>query len=174
VIDLEAPVAGVNITPATAEVIIADPTVMKFVANVDETDVGQVSLGQKVIISLDAYPDEEIEGQISKIAFSAVSTTGGGTAFPVEIVLPANLDQKFKVGMNGDTEILVKSRAEILTVPSRAITQRNGDSFVQVIENRKVKEVEVKLGIENDTKTQVLEGLKEGQIVITGEKKKKS
>jgi RND family efflux transporter MFP subunit len=172
VVDIEEPVAGVNITPATAEFIIADPSEMKFVANIDETDIGLVRLGQKVTLVLDAY-EEEFEGEITKIAFSAVATSGGGTAFPIEIKLPENLNQKFKVGMNGDAEILVNSKADTLTVPSRAIKEEAGAAFVQVIEGREVRQVEVKTGLENDSKTEITEGLEDGQDVIISEKKKK-
>lgn len=169
---IESPVAGVNITPATAEFIIADPSAMKFVADVDESDIAAVRIGQEVIISLDSYLEEEFEGQVSRIAFASITTSGGGTAFPVEIPLATNVDQRFKVGMNGDAEIIIESRPETLTVPLEAIKRKEGQEYVQVIEGRKIKEVEVKTGVSSDTKIEILEGLSEGQVVITGEKKK--
>lgn len=172
VTEIESPIAGINITPATANFTIANPSEMKFVANVDESDIGEVRIGQKVIIALDAYPDEEFEGEAGKIAFAAITTRGGGTAFPVDIFLPENIEQKFKVGMNGDTEIILTLREKVLAVPLEAIKRKNGKIYVQIIEERKIREVEVKTGIESETKVEILEGLVEGQIVITGEKKK--
>lgn len=171
VIDIESPVAGVNITPATARFTIADPSMMKFVANVDESDIGRVRIGQKVIISLDAYPEEEFEGEVSKIAFASITTRGGGTAFPVDITLPENIEQRFKVEMNGDVEIIIASGEEVLTVPNEAIKRKAGKTYAQIIEKKEVKEVEVEVGIENGTKTEILKGLSEGQIVITDKKK---
>lgn len=172
VTDIETPIAGVNITPATAEFIIADPSEMKFVANVDESDIGQVKIGQDVEIILDAYLDEVFDSTVKKISFSAVTTSGGGTAFPVEMTLPENLEQKFKVGMNGDVEIIISSAEEILTVPTEAVIEKNGKKFVKIIEGRDIIEVEVETGIESETRTQILKGLAEGQTIITGEKKK--
>jgi len=171
VVDIETPIAGINITPATAEFIIADPSEMKFVARVDESDIGQVEIGQDVEIVLDAYLEDVFEGLIQKISFSAVTTSGGGTAFEIEILLPENEEEKFKVGMNGDVEIIISSAEDILTVPVGAVIEKNGEQFVKAIEGRNIIEVEVKTGIESETKTQILEGLNEGQIIVTGEKK---
>jgi len=107
VIRVDTPNPGINITPA-ATFIVVDPASVFFSANVDEADIGRVIIGQKVKITLDAYPDEEFEGKVEKIAFVSTTTAGGGTAFKVEIFLPANHDLKFKVGMNGDAEIVLK------------------------------------------------------------------
>jgi HlyD family secretion protein len=172
VTDVEAPIAGVNITPATANFTIADPSAMKFVANVDEADIGSVRLGQKVTLTLDAYPDEEFEGEIGQIAFASITTRGGGTAFPVDIYLPENTEQRFKIGMNGDAEIIVAQEQAAIAIPIEAVSEKQGKKYVEIIEAGKVKEIEVKTGIESDTKVAILEGLSEGQIIITGEKKK--
>jgi len=169
---VEAPVAGANITPATAEFVVANPAVMKFVANVDEADIGLVKIGQKVIISLDTYPEETFEGEVAKIAFAAVTTSGGGTAFPVEIFLPDNANLKFKVGMNGYTEIILSSKKDALSIPQSAIKEKESQTFVKIIKDKKISEIPIKTGLESDSKIEVISGLEEGQIVITGEKKK--
>lgn len=172
VTNIDSPVAGVNITPATATFTIANPSGMKFAANVDESDIGQVRLGQKVTIALDAYLEEEFEGTIGKIAFAAITASGGGTAFPVDILLPENIDQRFKVGMNGDVEIIIAQEEDVLAIPAEALMEKKGQNYVRVIEGKKIKEVEVETGIETDTKTQIIQGLTEGDLIITGEKKK--
>ena len=169
---IDTPVAGVNITPATAVFTIADPSKMKFVANIDEADIGKIKIGQKVNLTLDAYPDEKIEGQIEKIAFASVLTKGGGTAYPVEISLPENNDLKFKVGMNGDLEVIVSEVKEALTVPSEAIKEKNKQNFVKLINGKQIKEIEIQIGMATENKTQILQGLKEGETVILREKKK--
>ena len=167
---VETPIAGVNITPAAAVFTIADPSSMKFTANIDEVDVNQIKVGQKVLITLDAYPNEQFEGAVNKIGFASVTTKGGGTAFPIEIKMSKNDDLRFKVGMNGDIEIISEEKKAVLTVPNQALYQKDGRDFVKILENNKEKEVEVKKGLETDTKTEILEGLNEGQKVITSEK----
>ncbi len=172
VTNIEEPIAGVNITPATAEFIIADPSEMKFVANVDESDISEIREGQKVIISLDAYPEEELEGEVVKIGFAAITTSGGGTAFTVEILLPTNVDQRFKVGMNGDVEIILASREEVLTLPLEAVKTKEGQTYVQIIEGREIKEVTVKTGLSSETRIEIMEGLTENQVVIIDKKER--
>lgn len=170
VTQIDEPTPGVNITPATATFTIADSSKMKFVANVDESDIGQVRIGQKVKLTLDAYPDEEFEGEVGKIAFAAITTKGGGTAFPVDILLPENEKEKFKIGMNGDAEMIIAQEKEVFTVPIETIKEKNGKRYVEVIEGRSIKEVEVETGIESENEIQIIKGLVEGQVVITEKK----
>ncbi len=169
---IDVPLAGINITPATATFTIADPSEMKFIANVDESDIALVKIGQKVEITLDAFLDETFSGEINKISFAAVTTRGGGTAFPIEIILPENLEQRFKVGMNGDVEIIISQVEEALKVPSSAIIEKDGQKKIKTIEGKTIKEVGIETGFEAETETQILQGLAEGQVIVTGEKKK--
>ncbi len=169
---IDTPVAGVNITPATAVFTIANPNKMKFVANVDEADIAKVKEGQKAKIVLDAYPNQEFEGVINKIAFASITTKGGGTAYQVEVNLPENKNLQFKVGMNGDLEIIISEEKEVITIPNEAIKERGEKKFVKIIEDYQIKEVEIKTGLTNESKTQVIQGLKEGTILIIREKTK--
>jgi len=171
IIHVDNPVAGVNITPATATFTIADPKVMVFKANVDEIDIAKIKLGQKVAITLDAYPKTKINGQITRIGFAATTTRGGGTAFPVEVKLPANHGLRFKVGMNGDMEVVIEKREKVLAVPNGAIHYKNSKAYVKVLENNRPREKEVKTGLETDTETEITQGLSGNQKVVIGEKK---
>jgi len=169
---IDTPVAGINITPATAVFSIANPDKMKFVANVDEADIGKVKVGQKITLTLDTYPEQEIEGEVGQVAFASVATKGGGTAYPIDIYLPENKDLQFKVGMNGDLEIIISGVEDVLTIPSEAITEKDDKKFVRVIEGRQIKEVEVQTGLTTETKTQITKGLTEGETIIVRAKTK--
>ena len=172
VTQIDIPVTGVNITPAGATFTIADPEIMIFEAKIDEADIAKTKEGQKVLIALDAYPDEEFEGKILRIDFTSTVTRGGGTAFPAEISLPENTELRFKNGLNGDAEIIIEEKEAILTIPLEALEEKNGQSFVQIIEGKKIKRIEVKVGLITDTRAEIISGLDENQKVITGEKKK--
>ena len=74
--------------------------------------------------------------------------------------------------MNGDTEIIISSAKDILTVPNKAVIEKNGKKLIKIVEGKNITEVEVETGIESETKIQILKGLVEGQTIITGEKKK--
>lgn len=170
VTEIDTPVAGVNITPATATFTIADPAVMIFEAKIDETDLGYIQEGQKAIITLDTYEDQEFEGTISKIDFAATSTSGGGTAFPAEIRLPNNEGLQFRLGMNGDAEIIIEEKTQALSVPDEAIKEEEGQSYVEILKGKKIQKVPVKTGLSTDDRIEIVSGLEEGQEIITKKK----
>jgi len=167
VTQIDAPHAGINITPATAQFIIANPEKMVFYAHVDEIDIGQVKQGQTAEILLDAYPEEKINSQVAEVEFSSITTSGGGTAFRVKFCLPANTpDQKFKLGMNGDAEIFIQKVENALTVPFEAIQEKNGEKYVWLISEEKPRKQIVQTGSSDDFNIQVKTGLQPKDRVV--------
>jgi len=166
---IDAPIAGINITPATAVFTIAKPEPMIFEAQIDEIDIGKVKAGQKVMITLDAYPDESFEGVIDQIFFDSIATKGGGTAFKVKVNLPENTNLRFKNGMNGDMEIVIAQLENMLSVPNGAVFYKNGSPYVKLLEKDKTQERQIKIGLETEQNTQILDGLKENdKVILTG------
>jgi RND family efflux transporter MFP subunit len=164
---IDAPNAGVNITPATASFTISNPDKMIFSAKVDEADIGSVKIGQKAKIFLDAYPDEQIDSEVKQINFTATTTSSGGTAYEVKFSLPENTDQKYKNGMNGDAEIIIKEVPETLAVPYESVREKNNTNYVWVLQdNLPVKKV-VETGFATDDFIQIIQGLNPEDIVIT-------
>lgn len=163
---IDTPVAGVNITPATAVFKVANPDEVVFEANIDEADVAQIVPGLKAKVTLDAYLNEEFEGVVSKISFSSITTSGGGTAYPAQVSLPKNENLKFKLGMNGDVEIVIEQKADILTISSEAVMEREGKNFVWLVKNGKATKQEIKTGLMTDKETEIIEGLKEGDRIV--------
>lgn len=164
---IDTPVAGVNLTPATAVFTVSNPDPVYFSVNIDEADIGKVRLGQKAKIILDSYPDLELESEIWQITFKAIKTSGGGTAFPAKIRLPKNENQKFKLGMNGDAEIIIEKKENTLFVPLEAVVERNKKRYVWLVENGKAVKREVEVGLETDDEMEILEGVKKGDKVIS-------
>lgn len=165
---VDTPLAGINITPATAVFEVTNPDKMIFKANVDEADIGNITASLSAHITLDAYPEEEFSGFVSKIAFASVPTSGGGTAYPVEINLPENNRLKFKLGMNGDTDIEVESKQNVLVIPSDAVVKKDNDYFVWLVKKGKAIEQKIKVGLVTDDQIEVLEGLnKNDKIVVS-------
>lgn len=164
---IDTPVAGVNITPAKAVFTIADPNEVVFEANIDEIDIGQIKEGQKALLILDAYPKEEIETKVESISFTATTTRGGGTVIPAKITLPENKDLRFKLGMNGDVEIVLEEKEGALVVPASAIMRRGEKYYVFVVKNGVARKQEVEIGLETETETEVLQGVSEREEIIT-------
>lgn len=175
VTEIEAPYAGVNITPATAEFVVSNPDKLIFSANVDEVDIATVKKGQKGILFLDAYLEEEIKTQVEQVEFTSTTTSGGGTAFRVKFQLPPNTaEEKFKLGMNGDVEIFIEEKKDILVVPFETVQEDDQGTYVWLMKENKPVRQPVKTGISNDVYTEIVEGLQEkDKVIISGLEKYK-
>jgi len=166
---IDMPNAGVNITAAGATFTVSNPDKLIFSAKVDEADIGGVKVGQAAKITLDAYPDQTIDSQVSKVEFTSTTTSSGGTAYEVKFSLPLNAEEKFKIGMNGDISIILAQEPNVLSVPYEAVQEKNGDKYVWVLENGRPAKKTVKIGFSTDADTQILEGVKEEQLIITSD-----
>ncbi|MBI2029385.1 efflux RND transporter periplasmic adaptor subunit [Candidatus Gottesmanbacteria bacterium] len=162
---LDTPVAGVNITPATAFVVV-DPNSIVFQAEVDEVDVSNVTIGQNVEVSLDSYPSETFAGTVSKISFEAVTSSSGGTTFLVDINLPYSQNLMFRPGMNGDAQIITSEKTDIIVIPFNAIVEEDEGSFVYVLENEKRLKRKVETGIEGEAEVEIVSGVNLGEVII--------
>lgn len=162
---IDTPVAGVNIA-ATDLFVVSDPSSIVFEAEVDETDIGRVQQGKAVEVTLDSYPDDVFTGTVSRIDFTATTTSSGGTAFLVDIALPDNSNLRFKPGMNGDAEIILKQKENALTVPTEAIFQEDDKNYVYVLEANKPVKKEVQTGVESISRTEITNGLVENEVII--------
>jgi len=171
VTDVEQPNSGVNITPASANFSIIDPNSIYFKAQIDQEDVTRVKIGDKTTITLDSFPGQNFESEITYISFTPVS---GQTSTVYEIrfklVNNDNQDLKYRLGMDGDAVISLKEIPNSLTLPIDAIRQDKDEPYVFIKsgDNQVLTKKIVKIGIETDTTVEILEGLSENdQVVIS-------
>jgi HlyD family secretion protein len=106
-------------TGGTAVAVIADLGKVYVNADVDETDIGRVALGQRVEVVPDAFPDRKFVGRVERISPQS-ETVQNVTTFLVVSALD-NSEGVLKAGMNVTTDILVAGKDEALTVPRRAV-----------------------------------------------------
>jgi HlyD family secretion protein len=99
--------------------IANDLTQMRVIAKVDEADIGQVEEGQKVTFTVDAYPNDVFEGNVTQVRLEAKVTSNVVT---YEVVISAyNPDLKLKPGLTASVTILTLERNNVLTVPTKAL-----------------------------------------------------
>jgi RND family efflux transporter MFP subunit len=165
VTSIENPIAGVNITPATSDITIIDPSSIMFRANIDETEVGKLAVGQKAIVSLDAYPDATQAGTVHFISYAAETSAGGATIFPVDIQLESGLP--LRVGLNGDVTVLMQTEANSLVVPKEAVRDESGKKYVYKKVGKAYQKTNVEIGESNTTVIVVKKGLVTGDEVVT-------
>jgi HlyD family secretion protein len=146
---------------------VGDITKLWIKCNVDETDIGQVSEGQKVTVKVDAYPSRLIDGKVIRIDPQAIIEQNV-TMIPVTVEL-AQPDPLFKPGMNATCEFVVDEVTNVLTVPNEALRETDGVFRVQKMEGGKPGEpIEVGVGLAGQDKTEVItDALQEGDQVLT-------
>lgn len=159
---------GSNVTSATAVYSLVNPETFYFSTEVGETDITKVKVGQKVILSLDAFSEKPFESFVENIGIASVITSTGGTAYKVKISLPKTEGVNFRLGMNGDAEIIIKTITDVLSVPSDSVVEDNNGSFVWVVKAGKAKKVKVEVGGSSVESTEIKSGLSEGDLVIVG------
>jgi HlyD family secretion protein len=155
-------------------VAITDLSAYHIDVEVDEIDIGRVTRDQSVIVTVDAIPDEEITGVVADISPGPIQSASSGiVAYEVTIHLSSN-SPRLLPGMTADATIETERLENVLVIPNRAVSiDRSGGEPIAYVE--KVDETgnpvrtEIELGLRDETKSQVLDGLEEGdQIVIRG------
>lgn len=149
---------------ATDTWIVVDPKSLEFVADLDETELSRVKVGQKVRITLDAYPDDVIESVISSISYAPKETTTG-TTYEVTVKIPEDKMSMFRLGLNGTASIITNEKQNVQVLPNSAITLDPQGSLVYVKSGSKYESRLIKTGIDNSGYVEILEGLSEGQVV---------
>jgi macrolide-specific efflux system membrane fusion protein len=153
-------------TFATNDAVLVMSDRLTIKAQVDETDLAQIKLGQKATIGLDAYAGDEIRGTVDQIAYDA-TTVNNVTTYVVD-VLPDTTPPHMRSGMTANVTFVVNARENVLTVPADAIKVEEGKMVILVEDPQTklpVKRV-VQTGATDGKKTEILEGLKEGEAVM--------
>jgi membrane fusion protein, multidrug efflux system len=144
-------------------VTIVDISKLKIKLNVSETDVYQLKLGDKAIISTDVYSGVTFEGNISFIS----SQGDDSHNYPVEIVIPNNLKHPLKSGTFANVMIKLPTANEALYIPRKSLLGSITEAEVYVAENDKAILKKIVVGSGNDKFIRVISGLKDGEKVIT-------
>ena len=161
-------------------VIAQDLTNMQVVADVDEADIGDVKEGERVTFTVDAYPNDTFEGEVTQVRQEA-TTTNNVVTYEVVISAP-NADLKLKPGLTASVTIYTLERTDVLSVPSKALRFTPNEETVgnrKIVDNTKGKNkvwtlsqseitaVSVEIGTTDGINTEILSGIKEGQSVVT-------
>jgi multidrug efflux pump subunit AcrA (membrane-fusion protein) len=162
---VQSPVTVANVQVSAADTwVVVDPSSLYFSADLDETDLKRVSVGQTAHVNLDAFADLEIDSKISHISFSPKETTTG-TTYEVKIGLSETEISNLRLGLNGTAALVLSEVQDALTLPMSAVLAKNGGSFVTVNDGTKYIEKEIKTGIENNGVVEIKSGLGEADNV---------
>jgi HlyD family secretion protein len=153
---------------ATLVMTIGDTTQVYVQGKVDESDIGKVYLGQAARIKVESFKDKTFDGKVTKIAPLGVEKDNV-TTFEVRVSID-NPGGELKANMTANAEILLEEHKNVLTVPEQAVLyDKDRNASVEVPDSKEKtgrRKVDIKAGISNGTKTEVLAGLKSGDTVI--------
>ena len=161
-------------------VIAQDLTNMRVIADIDEADIGGVKEGQRVSFTVDAFPDDHFEGQVTQVRQQA-TTESNVVTYEVVISAP-NKDLKLKPGLTANVTIYTLEKNDVLAAPAKALRFQPNEAFLQKGEtiddcegDHKVwtkegtvfKAHKVEIGTTNGIMTEITGGIKEGTEVLT-------
>lgn len=136
--------------------------------SVDESDVGKVRSGQKVLVALDAVPDLKLQGHVVRIDPQAINDRDVTTVHVrVQIEHP---DPAIKPGMNATCQFILRDVRGVLVVPSDAVKEgRGGGTTVRVLgKDGAVQTRKVEVGVVGSEKTEIKSGLQPGDKIVLG------
>ena len=159
--------------------IAKDLTDMRVIADIDEADIGGVKEGQRVSFTVDAFPDDKFEGQVTQVRQQA-TTESNVVTYEVVISAP-NYDLKLKPGLTANVTIFTMEKDNMLAVPAKALRFMPNEALLQ--KDQKIEDVEaptkvwtlegntfkahaVQTGTTNGMVTEIVSGISEGTEVL--------
>ncbi len=115
---------------SNAMLTVIDDSKIELPAQIDETQISKVQLGQKAVVTLDALPSETFEGEVTKIA-AAARIEQNIPIFDVTVLLD-NSSGRLRDGMSAEASITVGKIDTTITVPTRAVQTENGQRIIQI------------------------------------------
>lgn len=177
----EGQTVAASFSTPTLFTIAKDLTNMQVVADVDEADIGDVKVGERVTFTVDAYPDNTFSGMVKQVRQEA-TTTNNVVTYSVVISAP-NADLKLKPGLTATVTIYTQENKGVLSVPSKALRftpeketvggmkikdVANVKNKVWTIEGNSVVAHRVNIGMTDGSHSQIISGIRRGAKVITG------
>src|SRR5512139_425915 len=153
---------------ATRVMTLGDVSEVYVLGKVDEADIGRVYMGQRARIVVESFKDKSFEGKVTKISPLGVEKDNV-TTFEVRVSI-RNPGGELKTNMTANAEIILEEKKGILMVPESAVLyDKERKPSLEVPDPKGEggrRKVAVKLGISNGVKTELVEGLKEGDKVV--------
>ena len=171
---LRAPIAGVISTltnqvgeaPANPFAVIAVTGVLTLHGTIGESEVAKIKSGQVATLTVDAVgTGTRLTGKVTSL--DPVATLQQGVpVYGIDVTIDRP-DPAVRPGMTGTATVIIQSKQSVLTVPNTAIRTTAGRRSVQVLEDGAAVDAgELVFGISNDTVTEVVSGLEEGQTIV--------
>jgi RND family efflux transporter MFP subunit len=161
---IDQPIPGVNITPAGARFEVVNPETLYLHGLVDQQDVVKLSVGKKVEMIFDPFPDKTYTGEIYYISYTPEA--GEDNSYAIKISIPAAMQEKLRIGMGAEASIISEKKTNVLAIPPSAISEEGDKKYVYVLKDKTTEKQYVKTGLETDELTHIKSGIKEGDVIV--------
>jgi len=151
----------------SAPIVIGDLKTLKAQVQVNEVDIPNVFIGQKVMMTFSAIDELSVSGTVEKVD-SLGTITQGVVNYNVTIGLDT-LDEKLRPGMSTSAKIITQVKQDTVTVPNSALKTEGNKTYIEVL-NKGTNVPErrnIEIGIANNADTEILSGVSVGDDVIT-------
>ncbi|MCX7996256.1 MAG: efflux RND transporter periplasmic adaptor subunit [Patescibacteria group bacterium] len=161
---VDAPNAGVNITPQSAVFEVINPATVYFSALIDQTEIANITESMTGEIVLDAFPELPLRGTVQSISFTP-QPGETGTVYEAKLLLLSPDLSRFRLGMTGDVTFTLDQKKDVLSVPLRYILTEDEKDFVLKKAGNGTKKTQIETGDEINGNVVVTSGLAEGDII---------
>jgi len=158
------PFSGVNVIFSQTQIEVVNPETVYFEVVADQSEVIDLSVGQRVKIVLDSYFEEELEGEILFIGYTPKSGEVGNV-YKVKVGFN-ELDfdvTKLRIGMTGDASFILSEKQNALYVPTDFVNSDTKGSYVNLKKHN--NRVYIEKGLEGEERIEIIGEIKEGDIV---------
>ncbi|MFH1860999.1 MAG: efflux RND transporter periplasmic adaptor subunit [bacterium] len=156
---------GETVVPGMPIFTIVKPDQMWVKIRIDGSNIGKVKIGQSADVILESFPKMRFEGQMAKIAYEADRVTEDFDAY---VRINNHKKKILRSGMKADVNIYVDCKKDVVLVPRTAVFSRGSNHFfVYIVRDSRGYQQKIKTGMWGDTLVEILEGIKEGEKIIT-------
>ena len=160
---------GATVRERQSILTIPDMREMAVKVNIHESAVQRVAVGQSVKVSVDAFPDEQLTGIVTKVAVVADSANSFMNpdlkVYPTTIKIDGT-HEWLRPGMSSEIEILVQSLEDVIYIPIQAVTYFEDKRVVYVSRRGRAERREIEVGTFSDSYIEIVGGLEEGEEVL--------
>jgi RND family efflux transporter MFP subunit len=147
---------------------MVDTDSLEVVLDVDEIDIGAIVIGQQALVTLETWPNHELQGEVVAIAPKG-NTQAEIVTYQVHLKLDAG-DLAIRTGMTANADLITAERDNVILVANRAISVDRDENkyYVYRVEGEDVSKVEVRIGMRDKSYTEITSGVQEGDDLVIG------
>jgi HlyD family secretion protein len=150
--------------PVPPVIDVLDPDSIYISAPMDEVDSARIQAGQPTRVTVDSHRDRSFDGTVTRVAPYVLDIEAQNRTVEIEVALEDTAETVLLPGTSADVEVILSTRQDVLRISTSSLIE---GGKVLTLEGDRLVEREVELGLRNWDFTEILDGLSEGDLVVT-------